>query len=147
MYTKPMNKRQSSYSIVMFKSNGYSWIKIPKHPNARKGGWVLLHRWLMEKKIRRFLRRGEVVHHLNEIKQDNRIENLQLLPSKKEHALIHASFLAEKDLRHQFFSDINFRMVDEILRPRKTSLFDEEYYHFHTKRQLKKLGVDKNRKS
>jgi hypothetical protein len=41
-------------------------------------GERLEHQVIMERKIGRKLRRGEVVHHLNEIKHDNRPENLSL---------------------------------------------------------------------
>lgn len=46
------------------------------------------HRYLMEKKIGRKLKKDEVVHHINENKLDNRIENLQLM-TKKEHLSHH----------------------------------------------------------
>jgi len=48
------------------------------------------HRHLMEMKIRRKLKKGEVVHHINQIKTDNRIENLYLCKNAKEHVEIHS---------------------------------------------------------
>lgn len=47
------------------------------------------HRWLMEQELGRKLRSDEVVHHINENKLDNDINNLEVL-SKSEHARLHA---------------------------------------------------------
>ena len=73
-------------------SFGYILIYSPKHPNRNKmgKGYVLEHRLIMEKKIGRFLTKKEVVHHLNGIKSDNRIENL-LLTTKSQHVAHHKS--------------------------------------------------------
>ena len=49
------------------------------------------HRIVAEQMIGRPLRPGEVVHHLNGDKRDNRPENLQVLSSQAEHARIHFS--------------------------------------------------------
>ena len=70
-------------------SNGYMWEYCPHHPFADKRGYVLQHRLIMEKYIKRFLLSIEVVHHLNEVRDDNRIENLQLLFGLGEHNTIH----------------------------------------------------------
>ena len=67
---------------------GYILELCPNHPFAIGNGYVLQHRLVMEKYIKRFLMPNEVVHHINEIRNDNRIENLQLL-SLGEHTSIH----------------------------------------------------------
>ena len=57
------------------------------HPYATKQGYVRQHRLIMEKYIGRYLQPNEIVHHKNEIKDDNRIENLELMTIKDHHSL------------------------------------------------------------
>ena len=57
---------------------GYVKIKNKEHANSDKGGWVFEHTIVMSNHIGRSLRKGESVHHKNNIKYDNRIENLEL---------------------------------------------------------------------
>ena len=69
--------------------DGYIWIYSPNHPRKTKAGYVLEHRLIVEKKIGRYLNSKEVIHHINHIKNDNRIENLQLCQDSSEHGHIH----------------------------------------------------------
>ena len=67
---------------------GYVLIHCPFHPLAKKG-YVLEHRLVVEKKIGRHLTKEEVVHHLDEDKSNNKIENLMLFPTQKAHSSFH----------------------------------------------------------
>ena len=70
--------------------NGYVLVYAPDHPNARrceKGRrkYVLEHRLVMSRHLGRPLSEHEVVHHKNDDKQDNRIENLELFENNGAH--------------------------------------------------------------
>ncbi|MEM3041212.1 MAG: HNH endonuclease signature motif containing protein [Nitrososphaerota archaeon] len=62
--------------------DGYVRILVPDWPSATKDGYVLEHRYVMEKALGRILKENEQIHHKNGIKDDNRLENLEILIKK-----------------------------------------------------------------
>ena len=70
-------------------SSGYVAIRKPEHPFAWKGsGYIFEHRLVMEQKLGRFLNKNEVVHHIDENKKNNSIDNLEILDRGK-HIIFH----------------------------------------------------------
>lgn len=57
---------------------GYKVFRKTNHPYANKGGNIFEHTWVMCHHLGRPLAKHENVHHRNGIRDDNRIENLEL---------------------------------------------------------------------
>jgi len=78
---------------------GYVFVFVPEHPAANKTGYIKRSRYIMEQHIGRYLTPEETIHHINEIRDDDRIENLMLCSSNSEHMKIgHRRFKKSKQL-------------------------------------------------
>jgi hypothetical protein len=78
----------NGYGHTKLHPKGYVLAYAPEHPNAHKDGYIMMHTVVVEQNIGRYLKDGEVVHHINHIRSDNDINNL-LLMDKREHAKMH----------------------------------------------------------
>ena len=58
--------------------DGYKQLLLKNHPNAAKSGYIMEHVVIMSQFLGRPLLKGETVHHKNGIRDDNRLENLEL---------------------------------------------------------------------
>jgi len=86
-------------------TKGYMLVYMPNHPRG-KGSYVYEHRLVMEQHLGRYLESTEVVHHINQVKTDNRLPNLWLYAGSSEHMKNHAEFeKAKKDFLEKIFSN------------------------------------------
>lgn len=70
-----MNWKGGSYRC----GQGYVHVLRPDHPNSFKSnGYVPEHVLVMTASLGRPLMKGETVHHRNGVRDDNRLENLEL---------------------------------------------------------------------
>lgn len=73
----PLMKKRAGEGYI--DPNGYKQLSKRNHPNCSKSrGRVAEHTFVMSNFIGRPLRTGESVHHKNGIRDDNRMENLEL---------------------------------------------------------------------
>lgn len=80
---KPSRERHANWKGGVVRSvDGYVMEMVadddPMRPMARLSRYVMQHRLVMARSLGRCLTKGETVHHINGVRSDNRIENLQL---------------------------------------------------------------------
>ena len=78
------------------KNQGYVYILRPDHPYAKKNGYVAEHRLVLEKHLGRYLTKVESPHHINKVRDDNRIKNLMLLKTKAIHNKVDKGYKPKK---------------------------------------------------
>ncbi len=74
-------------------TQGYIFILNPDNPRAYTyKKYVPEQILVVEKYIKRYLTKEEAIHHINEIKDDNRLKNLYLFQNEAEHQRYHRNF-------------------------------------------------------
>jgi hypothetical protein len=86
---RKFKKNPRQCAPIIEKKTGYLKVYKQHHHLAMCDGYVYLHRLIMEEKLGRPLKLGEIVHHLNGIRTDNRPENLDVVGSTGEHVSGH----------------------------------------------------------
>lgn len=81
--------RAKPIGIGMMKQKGYVYLLRKGHPRANKDGYVKRANIVWEETTGHMIAPPEVLHHKNEIRTDDRFENLQLCKNKAEHNLVH----------------------------------------------------------
>lgn len=79
---------QSKPYKMRLTKDGYFRMYAAKHPYANGRKEIHVHVMVMENHISRAINPDECVHHINGIKTDNRLENLQLM-NHSEHSRAH----------------------------------------------------------
>lgn len=84
----------------------YKEVYMPNHPKARQNGCVLEHRLVAEQIIGRILKDEEVVHHIDEDRTNNNLDNLIVFVSQDDHARFHRTGLMVKNEDNTYYSPI-----------------------------------------
>lgn len=82
----------------MNKLGQYYYDIVPGHPRANKDGAVYYHVLQAEKKLGRYLLPEEVVHHIDENKLNNNLDNLIVFANGRYHTYFHKKHLTLDDL-------------------------------------------------
>ena len=68
----------------------YLAVQRPLHHKARSDGYVYIHQLQAEKKLGRKLNENECVHHIDENKYNNALDNIIVFKTKSDHAAFHS---------------------------------------------------------
>lgn len=74
---RPITRRSDRYLEVILPPWHWCFPMVSKTRHS-----VLVHRLVMAEHLRRLLDKSEIVHHINGVRDDNRIENLELKTSR-----------------------------------------------------------------
>ena len=84
-YNKENNNEYKNYVV----SGQYLAVHLPCHHKARKDGYVYIHQLQAEKLLNRPLGEKECVHHIDENKFNNDINNLMVFKTVSDHTAFH----------------------------------------------------------
>lgn len=82
-------ENHNEYNNFVF-TGKYLAVYRPNHHKARNDGYVYIHQLQAEKKLGRKLSDNECVHHIDENKYNNDIDNLMVFKTVSDHTAFHA---------------------------------------------------------
>lgn len=78
---------------------GYILVYAPNNKRSNVNGYIYEHLLIMEKYLGRPVRKEEAVHHIDENKSNNNINNLILFPTKGSHTAFHHNIRKYKAIK------------------------------------------------
>lgn len=109
---------------------GYVALCIKAHPNSDKtNGYIFEHRIVMESYLGRYLEENEIVHHINEKKHDNRIENLEIMERGEHTRLHHKDSKRSEEVKGKISRKMLERCKDKENHPNYKWIDKEEFIH------------------
>jgi hypothetical protein len=126
-----------------FRKDGYILVRNPKNPLKS----ILEHRLIMSEYIGRELEINENVHHKNENKSDNRIENLELLSHGQHTTLHHKKEPKEKLMRlvKCLYCNIEFyKRINQINNTKRNFCSKEHWYKFLKGEDTENINLTNN---
>ena len=112
-----------------FLNDDYLVVYLPDHPMASSKGTVRLHRLQAEKIVNRYLKQEEVVHHIDENKLNNELDNLMIFATRGDHTAFHNGY-------NKLICENNVYRIDREYYKNKINKINTESYNYKAKRPI-----------
>lgn len=90
-------RKSNNWKGGLITIEGYFFILNKEHPYSNARGYIAVHRLVVEKEIGRYLKKQEVVHHINKNKKDNKPTNLMAFSSHSAHMRYEQGGIVKED--------------------------------------------------